>query len=87
MSLDISGAAPAGTRYRKRGLSDLGHVANECETEQIVEAGMDYKSGQMLRSSVVRQRLITLPAPLPAALLQVCNLPRVFMLHLKIWTF
>ena len=30
---------PAGTRYRKRGVSDAGHVANEVETEQILDAG------------------------------------------------
>jgi hypothetical protein len=29
----------AGTRYRKRGISAQGFVANEVETEQIVDAG------------------------------------------------
>lgn len=47
---------PAGTRYRKRGLSDSGHVANEVETEQIVEAGKDHKTGRPLRASVVQLR-------------------------------
>jgi hypothetical protein len=30
----------AGTRYRKRGISAQGFVANEVETEQIVDAGV-----------------------------------------------
>ena len=48
----------AGTRYRKRGVSDAGHVANEVETEQVVEAdGADWAAGAMpLLSSVVQVR-------------------------------
>ena len=30
----------AGTRWRKRGINGLGHVANDVETEQIVQTGM-----------------------------------------------
>jgi hypothetical protein len=44
----------AGTRYLKRGVTDRGHVANDVEVEQIVEAGVDWKSGQPLLSSVVQ---------------------------------
>jgi phosphatidylinositol 3,5-bisphosphate 5-phosphatase len=29
----------AGTRYRKRGINGNGHVANDVETEQIVQTG------------------------------------------------
>jgi hypothetical protein len=29
----------AGTRYLKRGINGLGHVANDVETEQIVQTG------------------------------------------------
>lgn len=44
----------AGTRYRKRGLNDRGNVANEVETEQIVDAGIDWGTGQPVWSSVVQ---------------------------------
>jgi hypothetical protein len=44
----------AGTRYLKRGVTDRGHVANDVEVEQIVEARVDWKSGQPLLSSVVQ---------------------------------
>jgi SacI homology domain len=30
----------AGTRYLKRGINDHGHVANDVETEQIVQTGV-----------------------------------------------
>ncbi|KIZ00821.1 hypothetical protein MNEG_7144 [Monoraphidium neglectum] len=46
----------AGTRYRKRGINDQGFVANEVETEQIVDAGVDWATGQLLWSSVVQLR-------------------------------
>ncbi|GBF98113.1 phosphoinositide phosphatase [Raphidocelis subcapitata] len=46
----------AGTRYRKRGINDQGFVANEVETEQIVDAGIDWATGQPLWSSVVQVR-------------------------------
>ncbi|PRW58397.1 phosphoinositide phosphatase SAC1 [Chlorella sorokiniana] len=46
----------AGTRYLKRGVTDRGFVANDVEIEQIVEAGVDWKTGQPLLSSVVQVR-------------------------------
>ncbi|GAX80914.1 hypothetical protein CEUSTIGMA_g8349.t1 [Chlamydomonas eustigma] len=46
----------AGTRYKKRGLNAQGKVANEVETEQIVEAGLDYRSGKPLITSLVQLR-------------------------------
>lgn len=46
----------AGTRYRKRGVTDSGYCANDVEVEQVVEAGVDWKSGQPLLSSVVQVR-------------------------------
>ncbi|KAK9823645.1 hypothetical protein WJX72_004414 [[Myrmecia] bisecta] len=46
----------AGTRYRKRGVSDQGRVANDVETEQLVSAGYDRRTGQPLLSSVVQVR-------------------------------
>lgn len=46
----------AGTRYRKRGINDQGRVANEVETEQIVDAGIDWRSRQPVWSSVVQVR-------------------------------
>jgi len=46
----------AGTRYRKRGLSEAGHVANEVEVETIVEGGRDWRSGAPLRASSVQHR-------------------------------
>jgi hypothetical protein len=46
----------AGTRYRKRGINDEGRVANEVETEQIVDAGTDWRTGGPLLSSVVQLR-------------------------------
>jgi hypothetical protein len=44
----------AGTRFRKRGLSSQGFVANEVETEQIVDAGIDWATGQLLWSAMVQ---------------------------------
>ncbi|KAL4426372.1 hypothetical protein ABPG77_004666 [Micractinium sp. CCAP 211/92] len=46
----------AGTRYLKRGVTDSGYCANDVEVEQVVEAGVDWKSGQPLLSSVVQVR-------------------------------
>ncbi|KAG2485099.1 hypothetical protein HYH03_016195 [Edaphochlamys debaryana] len=46
----------AGTRFRKRGINDGGKVANEVETEQVVDAGMDYRTRTPLLSSVVQVR-------------------------------
>ncbi|PSC75191.1 phosphoinositide phosphatase SAC1 [Micractinium conductrix] len=46
----------AGTRYLKRGVTESGHCANDVEVEQVVEAGVDWKSGQPLLSSVVQVR-------------------------------
>ena len=42
----------AGTRYLKRGVSESGYVANEVETEQIVEADGGYASGGATRRLV-----------------------------------
>jgi hypothetical protein len=44
----------AGTRFRKRGVSSQGFVANEVETEQIVDAGIDWATGQPLWSAMVQ---------------------------------
>ena len=46
----------AGTRYRRRGVSDSGHVANDVETEQIVSAGRDWRTGFPIVASVVQVR-------------------------------
>ncbi|GFR42965.1 hypothetical protein Agub_g3963, partial [Astrephomene gubernaculifera] len=46
----------AGTRFRKRGINDGGKVANEVETEQVVDAGIDYRTRTPLLSSVVQVR-------------------------------
>jgi hypothetical protein len=42
----------AGTRYHKRGVSDSGYVANEVETEQIVDAGWDAQKRRLISSLV-----------------------------------
>jgi SacI homology domain len=42
----------AGTRYRKRGINDKGHVANDVETEQIVELEGRYTSYVQVRASI-----------------------------------
>ena len=44
----------AGTRYRKRGIHIGGHVANDVETEQLVSAGFDWRSGYPVVSSAVQ---------------------------------
>ena len=44
----------AGTRFRKRGVNNSGHVANDVETEQMLAAGVDRKTGAWLLSSVVQ---------------------------------
>jgi len=41
-----------GTRYNTRGIDDAGHVANCCETEQIVKVGDYIISGVQFRGSV-----------------------------------
>ncbi|KAK9845465.1 hypothetical protein WJX81_007167 [Elliptochloris bilobata] len=46
----------AGTRYRKRGVSDTGRVANEVEVEQVVDAGFDWRTGFPLVASLVQVR-------------------------------
>ena len=46
----------AGTRYRKRGVSDAGRVANEVEVEQVVDAGFDWRTGFPLVASLVQAR-------------------------------
>ena len=47
----------AGTRYRRRGVSDSGHVANDVETEQIVSAGREWRTGFPIVSSSVQVSL------------------------------
>jgi hypothetical protein len=58
----------AGTRYRKRGVSDTGRVANEVEVEQVVDAGFDWRTGFPLVASLVQARAAPPrpPAPPPA---------------------
>lgn len=66
----------AGTRFKKRGLSEAGYVANEVETEQIIDAGIDFKSGLPLLSSMVQVSVTppTLTNSLPCRLIQrVCH--------------
>ena len=46
----------AGTRYIKRGVSSLGHVANEVETEQIVQERAAYAQGPGAFSSLLMLR-------------------------------
>lgn len=46
----------AGTRYRKRGVSDAGHVANEVETEQIIDVGAAVPNGPPRIASSVQVR-------------------------------
>lgn len=53
----------AGTRFKKRGLSEAGYVANEVETEQIIDAGIDFKSGLPLLSSMVQVSVHLLMGP------------------------
>lgn len=47
----------AGTRFRKRGLSSAGFVANDVESEQIVDAGIDWATGQPLWSAMAQVRV------------------------------
>lgn len=55
LSVSLSRALQfAGTRYLKRGVTDAGYAANDVEVEQVVEAGLDWKSRQPLLSSVVQ---------------------------------
>lgn len=44
----------AGTRYRKRGVNFKGQVANDVETEQLVDAGLDRRSGLPELASIVQ---------------------------------
>ncbi len=48
------GHSPAQCRYRKRGVNDKGQVANDVETEQILHAGQDRRTGMPLLSSAVQ---------------------------------
>jgi len=57
----------AGTRYRKRGVSDTGRVANEVEVEQVVDAGFDWRTGFPLVASLVQARAAP-PRPAPSRL-------------------
>ena len=49
----------AGTRFRKRGVNNRGYVANDVETEQMLAAGVDRKTGAWLLSSVVQVGCLT----------------------------
>jgi len=40
------------SRYKKRGISDKGHVANDVESEQIVSCGNRYTSYVQMRASI-----------------------------------
>lgn len=44
----------AGTRYLKRGVNFKGQVANDVETEQLVDAGLDRRSGLPELASIVQ---------------------------------
>ena len=46
--------SPAPCRYRKRGVNDKGQVANDVETEQMLHAGQDRRTGMPLLSSAVQ---------------------------------
>lgn len=46
----------AGTRYRKRGVNFKGQVANDVEAEQLVDAGIDRRTGIPQLASVVQVR-------------------------------
>lgn len=46
----------AGTRYRKRGVNDVGHVANEVETEQLVFVDAGRSASPPAMSGVVQVR-------------------------------
>lgn len=37
-------------------MSDAGHAANDVEVEQVVEAGLDWRSGQPLLAACVQAR-------------------------------
>eukprot|EP00854_Cymbomonas_tetramitiformis_P013957 gene13957-16496_t len=46
----------AGTRYLKRGVNDSGQVANDVETEQIIDINQDTTTGTPRLTSVVQNR-------------------------------
>ncbi|DBA74413.1 TPA: hypothetical protein ACH3X1_011168 [Trebouxia sp. C0004] len=46
----------AGTRYRKRGVNFKGQVANDVEAEQLVDAGIDRRTGMPQLASIVQVR-------------------------------
>lgn len=46
----------AGTRYRRRGINADGAAANEVETEQILDAGPDWATGQRLWAAATQLR-------------------------------
>ena len=55
----------AGTRYRKRGVNFKGQVANDVEAEQLVDAGVDRRTGLPELASIVQvgRLQLTMPAP------------------------
>ena len=44
----------AGTRFHRRGVNDAGHVANDCEVEQVLEAAAE-RSGEAAAVAAVVQ--------------------------------
>ena len=51
----------AGTRYRKRGVNFKGQVANDVEAEQLVDAGLDRRTGLPELASIVQVGGLLLP--------------------------
>ena len=51
---DAAQGPNAPCRYRKRGVNDKGQVANDVETEQMLHAGQDRRTGMPLLSSAVQ---------------------------------
>lgn len=49
----------AGTRFLKRGVNDLGQVANEVETEQVVDAGKPVHVGRRNLASLQRHNALS----------------------------
>ena len=47
----------AGTRYRKRGVNFKGQVANDVETEQLIDAGIHRRTGMPELASCVQVSL------------------------------
>lgn len=61
----------AGTRYRKRGVNFKGQVANDVETEQLIDAGVHRRTGMPELASCVQVKACSVD---PAV--HTSNLPR-----------